>query len=308
MHDPERHVELAAEHPLRIEQHGDDAHRLLRVVAAVAERVQRRRHELQYAEAPVDGERRRARRLTHCTMTTISCASTKPSSGDSTMPARRLAEAAEDDGAEPALAMPAPARPPISAWLLLDGMPSPHVIDVPDDRAGQRAEDHAARRRCSASTMPVPTVFATCSPNTANAMKLKNAAQMTAVCGRSTRVDTTVAIELAASCRPFRKSNSSATRDQARGGRSEPSASVSSGGRASDVLRGDRSGSRSRRRRTCRRRARSARRAPCGRCSRSVSSSPAASSLRMRVSAGSNDSSARSSICPIFSHSAKIVS
>ena len=42
-------------------------------------------------------------------------------------------------------------------------------------------------------------------------MKLKNAAQNTAYCGRSTRVDTMVAIELAASCKPFRKSNSSAT-------------------------------------------------------------------------------------------------
>ena len=42
-------------------------------------------------------------------------------------------------------------------------------------------------------------------------MKLKKAAQATAYCGRSTRVDTMVAIELAASCRPFRKSKMSAT-------------------------------------------------------------------------------------------------
>ena len=42
-------------------------------------------------------------------------------------------------------------------------------------------------------------------------MKLKKAAQTTASCGLSTRVDTTVAIELAASCRPFRKSNNRAT-------------------------------------------------------------------------------------------------
>ena len=42
-------------------------------------------------------------------------------------------------------------------------------------------------------------------------MKLKNAAQATAYCGRSTRVETMVAIELAASCRPLRKSNASAT-------------------------------------------------------------------------------------------------
>src|SRR5690348_18352682 len=59
--------------------------------------------------------------------------------------------------------------------------------------------------------MPVPMVLATWRPNTANAMKLKNAAQNTAYCGRSTRVDTMVAIEFAASCSPLRKSNSNAT-------------------------------------------------------------------------------------------------
>jgi hypothetical protein len=46
---------------------------------------------------------------------------------------------------------------------------------------------------------PSPIDFATRVPNTANAMKLKNAAQMTAIPGESTRVETTVAIELAAS-------------------------------------------------------------------------------------------------------------
>ena len=63
----------------------------------------------------------------------------------------------------------------------------------------------------SASTMPRPMVSATCSPNTRKAMKLKNAAQATAYCGRSTRVETMVAIEFAASFMPLRKSNASAT-------------------------------------------------------------------------------------------------
>ena len=63
----------------------------------------------------------------------------------------------------------------------------------------------------SADTMPVPTVCATCAPKMKKAAKLKNAAQATAVCGRSTRVDTIVAIEFAASCNPLRKSNISAT-------------------------------------------------------------------------------------------------
>ena len=49
------------------------------------------------------------------------------------------------------------------------------------------------------STMPEPTVLATAVPKTNAATKLKNAAQITAWPGDSTRVDTTVAIELAAS-------------------------------------------------------------------------------------------------------------
>ena len=47
--------------------------------------------------------------------------------------------------------------------------------------------------------MPLPTVFATPSPSTNAATKLKKAAQTTALRGESTRVETTVAIELAAS-------------------------------------------------------------------------------------------------------------
>src|ERR1700753_1273878 len=61
------------------------------------------------------------------------------------------------------------------------------------------------------SMMPVPIVSATFNPNTEKATKLKNAAQNTAYWGRSTRVETMVAIELAASCNPLRKSNNRAT-------------------------------------------------------------------------------------------------
>ena len=43
------------------------------------------------------------------------------------------------------------------------------------------------------------------------ATKLKNAAQITAWCGRSTPVETTVAIEFAASWNPFMKSKTSAS-------------------------------------------------------------------------------------------------
>jgi hypothetical protein len=53
------------------------------------------------------------------------------------------------------------------------------------------------------STMPEPTVLATAVPKVKAATKLKNAAQMTAFPGDSTRVDTTVAIEFAASWNPL---------------------------------------------------------------------------------------------------------
>src|SRR3954466_11662281 len=62
------------------------------------------------------------------------------------------------------------------------------------------------------SIMPLPIVLATWVPSTKAATKLKNAAQATALLGDSTRVETTVAIEFAASWKPFRKSNVSATR------------------------------------------------------------------------------------------------
>ena len=60
------------------------------------------------------------------------------------------------------------------------------------------------------STIPLPIVCATCSGNTTKATKLKKAAQTTAGRGDSTRVDTTVAIEFAASWKPLMKSKASA--------------------------------------------------------------------------------------------------
>src|ERR1043165_6188402 len=62
------------------------------------------------------------------------------------------------------------------------------------------------------STTSFALVDATFVPNTRNATKLKNAAQATAIRGASTRVDTTVAMEFAASWNPFEKSNASASR------------------------------------------------------------------------------------------------
>src|SRR5215203_2802836 len=63
----------------------------------------------------------------------------------------------------------------------------------------------------SCRTTSLAIVLATWVLKIRNAAKLKNAAHATAYCGFSTRVDTTVAIEFAASWKPFMKSNASAS-------------------------------------------------------------------------------------------------
>src|SRR5271167_4712210 len=57
--------------------------------------------------------------------------------------------------------------------------------------------------------MPLPMVVATAVPKTKAAMKFQNAAHTTARKGVRTRVDTTVAMELAASCQPLENSKAS---------------------------------------------------------------------------------------------------
>jgi hypothetical protein len=59
---------------------------------------------------------------------------------------------------------------------------------------------------------PLPMVCATCGSKVKAARKLKKAAHITAYLGDSTRVETTVAMELAASWKPLMKSKISATR------------------------------------------------------------------------------------------------
>jgi hypothetical protein len=61
------------------------------------------------------------------------------------------------------------------------------------------------------SINPLPIAFATAVPTANAATKLKKAAQNTAFPGLRTRVETTVAIELALSWKPLMKSKTSAT-------------------------------------------------------------------------------------------------
>src|SRR3984885_3543850 len=144
------------------------------------------------------------------TIATNTSASRNPISGDSTMASKALVRPLQTAAEIPAFAMPPPTSPPISACELDEGIPNRQVI-----RFQTIAPMRAAKITCASITLgsmiPVPMVLATFSPNTAKATKLKKAAHSTAYCGRSTRVDTMVAIELAASCNPLRKSNSSAT-------------------------------------------------------------------------------------------------
>ena len=98
----------------------------------------------------------------------------------------------------PVLATPAPISPPTSACEELEGMPNRQVTMFQ-----MIAPIRAAKITCGVmmpgSMMPLPMVSATCRPKNKKAMKLKKAAQATAYCGRSTRVETMVAMELAAS-------------------------------------------------------------------------------------------------------------
>src|SRR5215510_8175648 len=146
----------------------------------------------------------------HETVSTSSSARKKPSKGEKTMAAAVMPRPLHTIEPSPALVTAAPASPPIKACELLEGIPH-HQVNRFQQLAPINAPKITAASTTSAATIPVPTVWATWSPKNKKAMKLKNAAHMTAYCGRSTRVDTTVAIELAASCRPFKKSKINAT-------------------------------------------------------------------------------------------------
>ena len=107
---------------LRIKQHGDDAHGLLGVIAAVPERIKRSGDELRAPERAVD----RVGREPHKRQDTISInssASMKPDSGEPTIANVVLMTPSQTMALMPALARPAPIKPPIKACELDDGMP-----------------------------------------------------------------------------------------------------------------------------------------------------------------------------------------
>src|SRR6266545_2670959 len=151
------------------------------------------------------------RRKTHMFSSIIRKPTTNPMSGASTMKTPILTSPLATSEPNPALATAAPAKPPMSACDDEVGNPHPQVT-----RSQAMAPTRPARithwSTRSARTTPLPTVLATCTPKPNAATKLKKAAHTTACSGVSTRVDTTVAIELAASWKPLMKSKIRATR------------------------------------------------------------------------------------------------
>src|SRR4029453_8401678 len=133
-----------------------------------------------------------------------------PSSGDSGMNRMVFSRLLASRTPKPPLATPAPAKPPMSAGDGEGGSPSPQGRKF-QAMAPTSPAKITASLTTSGSTV-LPTVLATAVWKTRKAMKLKKAAQMTAIRGVRTRVETTVAIELAASWKPLVKSNTNASR------------------------------------------------------------------------------------------------
>src|SRR5918995_3453040 len=131
-----------------------------------------------------------------------------PNSGDSGMNRMVFSRLPASRTPKPPLATPAPAKPPMSACEEEVGSPS-HQVRKFQAMAPTSPAKITASLTTSGSTV-LPTVLATAVWKTRNATKLNSAAQMTASRGVRTLVETTVAIELAASWKPLVKSNTSA--------------------------------------------------------------------------------------------------
>ena len=107
-----------------------------------------------------------------------------------------------------AVAMAAPASPPMRAWLEDDGSPS-HQVNRFHAMAPVRAATSVAMVTTPLSTSPLLMVPATAVPSMAPT-RLKKAARAMAWRGVRTLVETTVAMALAASWKPLMYSNTKA--------------------------------------------------------------------------------------------------
>ena len=135
---------------------------------------------------------------------------TRPMSGERTMKSARQPRPEKTRLPTPAFANAAPAKPPMSACEEEDGRPH-HQVRRFQTIAPTRPARITSGSTIVGSTIPLPIVLATCVSKAKAATKLKKAAQTTATCGERTRVETTVAMEFAASWKPLMKSKTSAT-------------------------------------------------------------------------------------------------
>src|SRR5712692_3580542 len=138
---PERDVKALAQQPLRKEQHGNDAHGLLRIVAAMPQRVQRRRKQLRRAKeivhrrrhgsnkCPRDDEYQKQREEKAEQRRKNDCGS-------------RYAEAVPDDRAETCLRDRGAGQSADQRVRAARGNPQPPGDQVPADRSHQSAEYH----------------------------------------------------------------------------------------------------------------------------------------------------------------------
>src|SRR3954465_7754746 len=135
---------------------------------------------------------------------------------------------------QPACATAAPPIAPTRAWEELVGRPTYHVITSQAIAPRSPATMTLFVKTCGC-TRSVAIVAATFVPKIRNAAKLKKAAQATARRGESTRVETTVAMELAASWNPLKKSKPSATTTMRTTARLTGRSSLLQGDRLDDV-------------------------------------------------------------------------
>src|SRR6266508_3089878 len=131
--------------------------------------------------------------------------------GESTMNTAIFRKPSASSECQPAFATSAPAIPPIRACDEDVGSPKYQVM-MSHTMAPISPANTTPKVNTSGFTTSFAMVEATLVLNTRNATKLKTAAQTTAKLGERTRVDTTVAIEFAASWKPLKKSNDRATR------------------------------------------------------------------------------------------------
>ena len=141
------------------------------------------------------------RRNSHMIASISTKAKAMPSIGDTTMKTTVFRRLGPLTTLQPALAMPAPMKPPIRACEDEVGSPSHQVVRFQAIAPMRPVKTTASLT--AVGSMILPTVLATWVLKTTKATKLKKAAQTTASRGLSTRVETTVAIELAASWKPL---------------------------------------------------------------------------------------------------------